>query len=751
MTATRSRASPSEKTAVSEASVARDRERSRSLLGTASPWPLRIVLTALLMIQLGALLALLRAADEHHLHSAPVELTAPGGLAAPLADDVNRVRGRPLAARPAESARAASLDVEHGRAIGALVVDLRGTEDELLVDGSYPLKVRSAMVAQARELEATRGRSVRVHTTNAPVSNKRVRVVALVVAGGGFLIGTLMPAGQPNASTRRPGRVGLGLAAVVVAGVAAAASLQGNAPTALMSVVAAAAAGCTAGALIVALALKWLAGRAGVLLGLAAQVVLAAALLRDLDPALLPAPSAELLRGTPTWATYDVLSALANHDGHGLVRPVGVLGTWLVVAGIGVTAAVSRRRTGTREPERAQVVQTVPGLEARWRHRAVALLGAALTAIVGLVLLAPEPGLVPVETPDLASQTRCVATGAVTDLRDLNRISAQVRGDPSFEGGDVGADVRLQDGRRLMLFGDTLRGPDFGGQQFVRNSMLVVGPDCIRSVVPASGGAIIPDRISYRGGAVGYWPMSVGRVARSGYDLVAVAAQRVRATGSGAFDFQNLGPAVAVFVVPRGGTPQLLTVRDLGADDDDPAKPEWGAATAVADGWLYVYGTARPNEPGVFGFSLRVARVRPDNILDTDRWTYWDGTRWQPDPSRAVALIGADGGVSQTLSVFEQGGTWYALSKRNEFLGTDVVAWRATSPHGPFDRGTTVANLPSDAARGQLRYMPLAHPDLLPEQGTMVVSYSRNRTDVGQVILDPFEYRPRFLRVPLPR
>ena len=73
----------------------------------------------------------------------------------------------------------------------------------------------------------------------------------------------------------------------------------------------------------------------------------------------------------------------------------------------------------------------------------------------------------------------------------------------------------------------------------------------------ADDGALIPDRDDASGTPVGYWPMSLGTVHRPGYDLVAVATQRVRSSGEGPFDFENLGPSVAVFVVPRGGTPQL--------------------------------------------------------------------------------------------------------------------------------------------------------------------------------------------------
>ena len=182
----------------------------------------------------------------------------------------------------------------------------------------------------------------------------------------------------------------------------------------------------------------------------------------------------------------------------------------------------------------------------------------------------------------------------------------------------------------------------------------------------------------------------------------------------------------------------------------DTTRPTWGAATALHDGWLLLYGTARPGIPGVFGFSLQVARVRPDDLLDLSAWQYWDGADWADEPVAPATLVPALGGVSQTLSVFEQDGTWYALSKRDEFLGDKVTVWSAPEPWGPFDGGRTVAWLPSDAVTGALRYMPLAHPDLFPEPGTVVISYSRNRTDLGEVLEDPLLYRPRFIRVSLP-
>jgi len=393
------------------------------------------------------------------------------------------------------------------------------------------------------------------------------------------------------------------------------------------------------------------------------------------------------------------------------------------------------------------------GRPRRWRWRVLAAVVPTGVVLLGATTLLPTGPRTPDAYPvPLASETQCLPTGSLDTVADLDTFATQVRGDPEFAGGDVGASTALQDGRQLFVFGDTLRGADFAGQQVVRNSMLVFDGRCAQVVLPADHGALVPDRAD----GVGYWPMSVSRVERPGYDLVGVATQRVRtkpqADPADVFAFDNLGPAVALFVVPAGGTPQLISTTDLGPDSPDPERPEWGAATAVTKGWIYTYGTSRRAQPALGeAFSLRVARVRPEDLLDQSRWHYWDGTRWSERSDTAAVLIPGQDGVSQTLSVFRQDGTWYAISKRGDFLGSDLTVWTSPSPHGPFTAASAPARIPSDAATGTLRYMPLAHPDLLPQRGSVVVSYSQNNTDIDVVRDDPRSYRPRFLRIPLPR
>jgi hypothetical protein len=329
-------------------------------------------------------------------------------------------------------------------------------------------------------------------------------------------------------------------------------------------------------------------------------------------------------------------------------------------------------------------------------------------------------------------------------VEEINERIVETRRSPNFLGADVGADFQLSDGRSLWVFGDTLRDEDFNGPRFVSNSMLIFGPNCATVVMPPDRGAIMPNRKD----GISYWPMSIGGFEVPGGDMIGVGLMRVRRDGEGLWDFKIVGGAVARLLVPAGGVPELQSVTDIGPDKVDDSNPMWGTAVTVHDGYVYLYGTAHPGDDQILGWSLHVARARVADLEAPEKWEYWDGENWADDDRKIGTLIPAKDGVSRVLSVFEQDGSWYAVSKRNDFLGDELVIWKAPSPTGPFDAGEPAVSLPS--ADGVLQYMPLAHPAVLPEQGTVVVSWSRNVADLEQIAEDPALYRPEFARVPLP-
>lgn len=718
-------------------------------------FPRSVVLICLLVLATHVLLvaAMAWTVDTGVPREAPVAVVTAPVVAQSIADQANSMDGRPFDAHIAKSAADARQSLTRGDIVAFLEVDLRGTRDALQLNDANGAQLNDAVRDRIEMIETTYGRttSVRYVDTSSGQSSlvPRLTIVANAIGFIFVVIVSLLLGPVTGPLARGVLRhIALTVTAFAAATVAVWVPFLGSPQPALVTFAVLVLTVLVVGS--TTLALEAVAGLAGLAMAVTLFLVQAAPLLWT-NLHLLPQPWLTIAPLTPLGATDEALErALLFEGSEGILRPVLVLGAWLVVSWIiSLVARRLRGRSGILLHEPAEAAQR--RTNAIWRLRVGAIVIPAATALLTIAVVVPRGTLVePALLPSQASQTEGVETGQIRSVKALNRFIARLRGSEDFEGGDVGASVLLQDGRLLFVFGDTLRNPDFDGQRFVRNSMLVFDDGRLQMVSPADRGAIIPDRPGAGARApVGYWPMSIGREQRPGYDLVAISAQRVRASGSGEFDFENLGTSIAVFIVPRGGTPQLVDQRDIGPDDPGLDRPTWGAASAVHEGWAYLYGTSNPGSDLVFGYALSVARVRPDDILDRSKWRFWNGSEWVREAEQAVELIDAVGGTSQTLSVFEQDGTWYALSKRDEFLGTDLTVWTATSPEGPFTAGDVLAQMPSDIVQGDLRYMPLAHPGLLPEPGTMVVSYSRNRTNVDEIIKNPLLYRPRFLRVRL--
>lgn len=381
--------------------------------------------------------------------------------------------------------------------------------------------------------------------------------------------------------------------------------------------------------------------------------------------------------------------------------------------------------------------ETLAGIPMPWSARVV-------RSTLSLVLLAGCTGGVP--SAGSVGYARCHVGEPPRDLPELTRLLQSVPDIAGLQGADVAADVPGGPGRFLFAFGDSLVARPDDMRAFIRNSLLIVEGDRVCLVLGSEASAFVPDRDD----GVGYWPMSMVRAGPGPDAPIALFLNRVRSSADDG-SFVNLGPALARLVIDGSGLPRLLDVVDLGPDDEATSRITWGAAVWTGDdGWAYVYGTSNPGTDLVFGWALHVARARPDRIDEPTSWTYWTGSGWSSDADRAIEVIGADGGVSQTLSVFADGGDWYAVSKKEGFLGDEGVIWTAPRPTGPFTESAVRMNLPSDPDGGIVTYTLLAHPTLYPEPGTVVVSVSVNAVDPSVVLADPRIYRPRFFRTVLP-
>jgi hypothetical protein len=315
---------------------------------------------------------------------------------------------------------------------------------------------------------------------------------------------------------------------------------------------------------------------------------------------------------------------------------------------------------------------------------------------------------------------------------------------PGWQAADIGASVRLSDGRIAWVFGDTLRTGALS-PPIVANSMLITSGLCVSQLVPADRGPMLPDAAP----DTVYWPMSAS-VLRLGRDedTLIVLCSRIR-RGSKAYDFTFLGTSAAVFEIGTLGVPRLSRIEQITPDDPSLVQINWGAAAVVHGGWLYVYGTRLTGKKLSFGRELHVARVPTADPGNRKTWQFWDGRGWQRDVRASAPVLPAEGGVSQTMSVDVVQGRFVAVSKRDGDLGNFVYTWTSDGPTGPW-RPRRAIPAPAGFDTGVLQYAPLAHPEVPLDSGQLLVSISRNTTDLSALVKDPRLGRPRFAEVPLP-
>ena len=378
------------------------------------------------------------------------------------------------------------------------------------------------------------------------------------------------------------------------------------------------------------------------------------------------------------------------------------------------------------------------------RARRAGVLVSALALLVGCTGSGhEEPGPVPHGSARMRLAPGCPPPPAHPQrptVAQVNKIGTAIDL-PTWQAGDIGASGRLSDGRLVWLFGDTTR-PTLT-PPIVANSMLVTSGRCVSQLLGPDKGPVVPDMSQN----VVRWPMSVAVGRQHGHDVVLVLCSRIDRGNSGSFGFTFLGTSAAVFDVRPGQAPQLDKVVDITPNSRKKTQVNWGAAATVHGDWIYVYGTRLTGRAYDFGRELYLARTPVADPGNRKRWQVWDGSGWASKPSRAVAVLPSRGGVSQTLSVDSIGDRWVAVSKRDGDISDFVYKWTAPDPWGPW---TPVKELkaPGGFDTGKLEYAPLAHPEVRLKSGDLLVSISRNTTDLQRLFKNPEVGRPEFVQLP---
>jgi hypothetical protein len=187
----------------------------------------------------------------------------------------------------------------------------------------------------------------------------------------------------------------------------------------------------------------------------------------------------------------------------------------------------------------------------------------------------------------------------------------------------------------------------------------------------------------------------------------------------------------------------------------------WGAALLRAGDTVYVYGTDTPYAQ-LLDRQLYLARVPASRLAQFADWQFYAGPgRWSAGQQDAqpVQPQGSGPGVATGFSVVKAGSRYWLIQADPVAGSTDIDAYPAAAPWGPFDAAAGKVlyrddQMGLDAAHDyRIMYEARAEP-ALSTSDALVISYNVNSTAVttGCVGMGAFTNTvtlPRFITVPL--
>ncbi|HVM40607.1 MAG TPA: hypothetical protein VM618_07515 [Acidimicrobiia bacterium] len=296
--------------------------------------------------------------------------------------------------------------------------------------------------------------------------------------------------------------------------------------------------------------------------------------------------------------------------------------------------------------------------------------------------------------------------------------------------GDLTNSVDLPDGRRLWMFGDTFfgsldtTGAMAPGWRMDRNSALVEGDGCV-DLAPRHGrqGWITAPDAGHH-----LWPGDGWAHDRD----VTVFLHDLATTGGGPLSFRPAGMQIATLTLP-----DLRLASLVPSPYDDPDRT-WGSSVVESGSWTYLFAWTHGG-PGTY-----VARTTADDVAQ--RWQFWTGGQWEWDALDDAVPVIEYGRFNNVAVSALPDGRLLAVAKDHEMLGSDVLAWVADRPEGPWTALGTVAPAPSD---GGWTYMASVHNG--GPTGTPVLAYNVNTPDLADLTSGRVRYGARFRPLHLPR
>lgn len=332
------------------------------------------------------------------------------------------------------------------------------------------------------------------------------------------------------------------------------------------------------------------------------------------------------------------------------------------------------------------------------------------------------------------SATSSNATIGITATISTYWDSVFTRYGNGWTGGDGAMSYKLPDDRVMWLWGDSFLDTVYPDRHrpvvgFIHNQVTTMDLTGGNFTTYYGGTKQNPLPYFQANGSRFYWPSF--QFMNYNNTQVYVFLDKIKATGTGTFDFKTVGVDMAVLNYPS------LTIQKI-VPFSTGSQINWsGDAFESSDGYVYLFGT----ESTQYNKFIHVARTsKTDPVNDV---TYWNGSTWTKDASTSIRV---QGGVSESYSFFQYQGKQYLLSQGN-LLSPNIYIWNAASPVGPFTNKRLIYTTPQKVGNFDVwTYNAKAHPEFITNNQLLVGYCSNSQTTQG-LYKDADTYRPYFIWV----
>lgn len=367
--------------------------------------------------------------------------------------------------------------------------------------------------------------------------------------------------------------------------------------------------------------------------------------------------------------------------------------------------------------------------------------GMAGAVAVGLVTSARTRAFAASERAQAAGATTTGSAPAVPDVAFDQLFERYGDSGQGWAGADSTYSVPLPDGRVVWIFSDTFLGtvnPDHSrpaNAPFINNSYIVQQAARLSTLyggTPSNPASLVSP--SANDGSW-YW---MGDATVEGNSLRQFLLHFQR-TGSGIFDFAQIGTDVATFALPDLTLTAISPTAAGFTPTPTGSHVTYGSAIMEDGAYTYLYGV---EDLGFYKY-CHLARAQAGNVLGP--WQFYTGTGWSDDPLSSARLLV---GIANEYSVTRTR-NGYVLITQDYGIGKNVMMYQAVAPEGPWQSGSgqVVYTTPESGQLGGnlYTYNSHAHPEF-SNLGQMLISYDVNSFNVADVYANVDNYRPRFIR-----